>query len=266
MRTKNLVKISSYAFLALLFIASCGKRRQANEAVEMSQQSNTAEAATLDFQVMGEEASRGPVSFQTYQASCATLSYDTTGMNVKITVDYGTTNCMCADGKNRRGKIFIAYNGTGFYTVGNTVTFTTSQYYVNDNQIEGTRTVKHPDQDKWTIDAEATITFADNAGTATWKSNRTRIQTQGQATPLILADNVYEITGTASGITAQGRGYDITITSPLQIQLNCRYIQSGKLEINSSGLKEAAVVDYGDGTCDAKATLTYRGKIKDLNL
>lgn len=259
---KNLLLLSCTLALTL----ACGKKRQTNEATEISQQSHAAESATLDIQVMGDEASRGPSYFQTSAATCATLTYDTIGGNVNLTIDFGTSNCNCSDGRMRRGKVNISYPTSGYYTIGNTAVFSTENYFVDDNEIDGTRTVSHPEQFKWTIAANATITFKNNRGVATWKSDRVRIQTEGMDTPLNLLDNVYSITGTASGITAEGRGYNLEITDALKIQLGCRYIKEGKININSAALKETAVLDYGSGECDNVATLTYRGKTKELNL
>ncbi|MCT4561602.1 MAG: hypothetical protein N4A41_09505 [Crocinitomicaceae bacterium] len=266
MKNKKLLFVSILSTLAIGLSVGCRKNQQANEAAEIGQQSNSAESTSMDLQVMGDEAASGPASFQPFAAACANLSYDTTGVNVRITVDYGSTNCLCEDGRYRRGKVYIDYNGGNYYAIGNVIVFTTDNFYVNDNKIQGKRVVRHPAQDQWTIEADATITFTDNAGTATWKSERTRIQTGGQSTPLNIFDNTYEITGSATGITAQGRGYEIEISSPLLIQLNCRYIKSGELTIKSDGLKKEAILDYGSGECDNQATLTYRGKVKQLNL
>jgi hypothetical protein len=47
--------------------------------------------------------------------------------------------------------------------------------------------------------------------------------------------------------------------------MNCDYIKSGKLRIKRSGKKDATV-DYGDGTCDDKGTLSVGSWTKDITV
>lgn len=45
------------------------------------------------------------------------------------------------------------------------------------------------------------------------------------------------------------------VTTPLRRELSCRFIVSGVLEISRLG--NSVSLDFGDGSCDAKGTLTY---------
>jgi arabinogalactan endo-1,4-beta-galactosidase len=47
--------------------------------------------------------------------------------------------------------------------------------------------------------------------------------------------------------------------------MGCQYIKAGKLKIERDGKKDA-VVDYGDGTCDDKATVKIGNRSKDITL
>ena len=68
------------------------------------------------------------------------ITHDTTSNPNVLTVDYGTSNCDCNDGKTRRGKIITTYTGA-YLAPGTVITHTTDNYYVNDIKIEGTKTV-----------------------------------------------------------------------------------------------------------------------------
>jgi hypothetical protein len=37
-------------------------------------------------------------------SNCATVTHDTNTMPRTITIDFGAANCLCNDGRNRRGK------------------------------------------------------------------------------------------------------------------------------------------------------------------
>lgn len=56
-------------------------------------------------------------------------------------------------------------------------------------------------------------------------------------------------------VKADGNTYVINITTPLEITGACDYFGKGLMQLNKNGLK--VDVDFGDGTCDDKATLTY---------
>lgn len=57
-----------------------------------------------------------------------------------ITVDFGASNCLCNDNRYRRGKVIFIYSGL-YRTIGSVITITTSNYFVNDNQVLGTKTI-----------------------------------------------------------------------------------------------------------------------------
>lgn len=93
-----------------------------------------------------------------------------------------------------------------------------------------------------------------------WSTERT-VNTENAGQP----DEVITVSGTASGVSRLGLGYTTTITSPLVKYTDCAYIGKGTIEITPSG-KEPRIIDYGDGTCDNKATLTIKGVKFSFNL
>jgi len=177
-----------------------------------------------------------------------------------ITVDFGTA---CTDNKNvvRKGKIIIVVSGPRT-VVNSTRTVTFQNFESNGNKIEGQKVITYQGlvNNKPSVKIVVTngkVTTLDGR-VLTYASDRTRIFTAGSDTPLVLDDNVFSITGTASGVNAKGKAYSATIINPLIVAFGCRYIKGGKIEISSESHK--ATIDYGDGTtCDEKATISIDG-------
>ena len=73
------------------------------------------------------------------------------------------------------------------------------------------------------------------------------------------------ITGTASGTNLDGISYTNTITTALHWTRPCFFIVSGVVGIAREG-KPDVVLDYGEGQCDAKATVTSNGVSREITL
>src|SRR5262249_41510841 len=107
------------------------------------------------------------------------------------------------------------------------------------------------------ISSNLTITKAAGAGVINWQSNRTREWTAGEST-LTWNDDMYSITGSASGSTSGGSTFSSIITSPLirNMSFACRrHFVQGIIEHTPSG-KQTRVIDFGNGTCDNIALVT----------
>lgn len=200
---------------------------------------------------------------------CATVSitpFDTITWPKTLTIDFGTSNCLCSDNKYRRGKIIA--NLTGRYRdAGTVITVTLDNYFVNDNQVEGTKTITNMghvgtynggNNLKYSIVVtDGKITTSD--GVATWSSTRYREWIEGESTTWPnWQDDVYLITGSASGTTINQNTYTILITNALRVALDCKWVESGTLEVTPQGLA-TRTLDFGSGNCDNQATVTING-------
>jgi hypothetical protein len=76
---------------------------------------------------------------------------------------------------------------------------------------------------------------------------------------------VYLITGSANGTSAGGTSYTAVIGQALRKELSCRHIVSGIISI-TPGDKPTRTINYGDGTCDDKATVTINGNVFNITL
>jgi len=204
-----------------------------------------------------------------FLSECATVTLDTTVFPRVLTIDFGDTNCLGNDGRYRRGKILISFTGR-YWHPGTIITTTFDQYYVNDNQVEGTKVITNNGFNdsgnmNWDISVNGLITLANGGGAISWVSQRNREWIEGISTPYNRWDNIYLITGHATGQRANGLHWTRQITSPLRIELACRFIVSGTVEINPEG-KPVRILDYGDGSCDNEATVTVNGNTYTIYL
>lgn len=212
---------------------------------------------------MTDQAIDGNLQFYKGKQNCATITLDTTGSPNVLIIDFGPTNCPCDDGKDRRGSIVTTFTGP-YSQAGTVITHTPVDYYVDDYKIEGTKVVTNNGTDTngdpvFTVDIDGEITKPDGT-TFTYVSDRTRTWKEGHATPINIWDDEYEITGTASGTNSDGGSYFINTVTPIWYKIGCKWPTQGSLNIDLSSLNDDIGVDYGNGTCDATFTATYKGK------
>lgn len=273
MKTKML-KTTLLPLLALsLLLVSCGNRKSIRESFRASTEDNA--AAELESSVIvdalnstARQGGQKTDSLGAWLPSCATATLDTTVYPRTLTIDFGTTNCLCSnwDGKNRRGKIIATWTGR-YRDAGTVITHRSENYFVDDNKLVWNHTATNNGVGSngnvtFTIKAE-NCSYETSEGTFTWNSTRTREWTKGYST-LTPMDDEYLITGSATGKNRQGDDYTINVDEALRKIIGCRWFVSGKLTMTSDGKERK--LDYGDGTCDNKATLTYNNKDYQINL
>src|SRR6185369_4952907 len=195
-------------------------------------------------------------------SACATLDiHDTSGHGV-IYVDFGSTPCLCADYRYRKGIINISYTGH-YRDSGSVISITFNNYYVGRTQtnmykVTGTKTVSNKGHNTaghiW-FDINVNGNLLNTSGqTMTWISSRQREWIAGAGTPVWL-DDEYMITGSANGTSFNGTSYTLSITQALHVDLSCRWIRDGKFDF-TPGARATRHFDYGSGNCDNNATVT----------
>ncbi|MCL5991450.1 MAG: hypothetical protein M1419_05050 [Bacteroidetes bacterium] len=193
---------------------------------------------------------------------CATKTIDTTTRT--ITIDFGTTNCLCLDGMYRRGKIHAQFIGP-YRQIGSKVIVTLENYYVNDNMVTGIKTIERVQQYKWSIKVDSASVTTQN-GTISWESDRTVERIAGNSTPLNIWDDEYLYTGTAKGVNRKGVAFEVNIDAnfPLKkkIQIGCAStFISGKLTIENDK-SDTLKVNYdpdNNEACDKKVEVDING-------
>jgi len=214
--------------------------------------------------VFSKDSIEGGKSISLSNSICATISivpFDLVSFPKTIIVDFGELGCVGNDGKLRKGKIQIQATGW-FKDSSSVITVTLDNYFVNGFKVEGTKTITNNGKNSngnlsYSVQvANGKVISPDNS-VVQWESIRTIEWIAGEET-MTAEDDEYKITGTQSGITAANESYTIQITEPIHIVMSCQWrIVAGKQKITSG--EEEILIDYGDGTCDNKFIVTYKG-------
>ena len=269
------------ALVGSSILSSCKKKTKEDQDKDTSSASDQSLASTTvnDMTSISDEAGTNysVSSFKTenteglLSVSCATITADTLLAAKTITVNFGATNCTCIDGRTRRGALIMTF--TGKYKDSLTViTVTPQNYFVNDNQVTGSKTITNKGHNAanhlvYDVSANIQIIKANGAGNISWQSNRQRELVAGESTHT-WSDDLYSITGTASGTSANGNSFSSTITSPLirNMAIGCRrHFTQGILEHTPSG-KATRYIDFGNGACDDQAVVTINGSTYTITL
>lgn len=267
------IRISSIFILFAVFtfiFTSCEKDQITNteDAVTTTEEATAAEGMFDDAFEQAEMYENNVPNKSTAEDYCIpiiTISTDVQFPRV-VTIDFGTDGCEGRYGAIRRGKIIVTVTAF-FMEIGSKRIVTFDGYSVNGYQVEGTKTVTNMGQnesDNWVrkIEVDGSVTTPEG-NVITRISTREREWVEGADTPFYFWDDVFSITGTASGVNSKGVDYTAEITSPLIKARNCRWIQEGVLTIVSG--ENTVIIDYGDGTkCDNVAIATVNGEEKEI--
>jgi hypothetical protein len=184
-----------------------------------------------------------------------------------VTIDFGTEGCTGFNDVVRKGKIIITVSSP-FMETGSTRTITFENFYVNDFKVEGTKTVVYNgfndvQNPTWSVEISGQITTPEGK-IIIHNASRTREWVEGYDTPRSFLDDIFSISGTASGINARGNNYSSEIVSPLVKARSCRWIQQGIVSTvcNDNNIS----IDFGAGTCDNKAIVSINGEEREIIL
>ncbi|MCX6307387.1 MAG: hypothetical protein NTY32_00680 [Bacteroidia bacterium] len=210
---------------------------------------------------------RSTLADNAYLTDCPVITVDTIAVPHVMTIDFGTA-CTGKDGRVRSGKIIVS--ATSFKIFPSVRQKTFDNFTVDSRKIEGsvTKTIQ-----KDLINISRTATIKENiqvintvkGDTISRVSDITRLYKMN-----VLADKTDDQTltwGTVVNTRPNGVIFTKTIAeaTPLLFQASCRHIVSGIASFeNSLGRKWS--IDYGDGSCDNKATLTVNGKSKEITI
>ncbi len=192
--------------------------------------------------------------------TCAIVTLNVNGGNfpMTVTVDFGS-GCTDRAGVVRKGKVIGVYSGP-YTTAGSRVDVSFNNYYVNGHKVDGQKSIVNNGRNAQqklsysVVDANGRITKPDG-GIITWESTRTHVWDEGENTLLFICDDVYSITGTASGEISDGTPYAIRTESALKKSVCCSFVDEGIVTYAVDGT-DLATIDYGGGVCDGLANVT----------
>lgn len=192
-----------------------------------------------------------------------------TATGAEMSIDFGSgTNCL--DGRLRTGQLNAVFSGK-WKDAGSSVVITPSNYTVSGYSLSFTETITYQglntDNDPyWTTTVANGVINHPTQGGTSWSCIRTTTWVEGN-TDLDPANNVYEVFGTANGVSRQGISYIVSVNeaTPLRVETGCQYITSGLLSLTPAQ-RTARNIDYGTGTCDNQATLSVGSYVTTITL
>ena len=276
---------STLAIALVLILASCNKTNEVSSLSSVDSQSLSTEAAT-DAKVdevndiaasalNTNDAPGGRVEDRDDRLDCATVTKDPSNTKEagKITLTF-KSDCKDEDGDTRSGKIIITWSGGRWFVPSSVHTITLEQYSVNGVSISGTRTVTNVSNATspltWNIVGSHKSTWSDGT-TASREVKRTRQWVRSSVSPKedkwIISQTDPSVAA-ASGTNRNGKSYSVKITTPLQYFASCGrrvHIPVIGVKVVTTDSKEYTV-DYGDGTCDNRVTVTINGVSKTITV
>lgn len=270
---KKILTIIVLIAISGMTTTSCKKWTE-NRNTTTSEDNNLAEVGLKDVQKVMEDAlkeeeldGRAQGFFQDLYSGCATVTMSPVGSTFPktITVDFGTTNCTGRDLRARRGQLVATI--TDYYrNAGCVITITPQNYYVNDYKVEGTKTITNNGRNtagnlSYSVQVSNGKITTPDGDLIEWESTRNNEWVEGESTTWDtnglagILDDVYHITGTASGTNRDGRAFTATIVNALRVESDCRWITQGTLDVQPEDLK-LRTIDFGSGSCDNEATIS----------
>ncbi|MBL7983896.1 MAG: hypothetical protein JNM91_02810 [Flavobacteriales bacterium] len=250
---------------SLLLLAACKKDEDSDPIdVDYSSASDNARAedAFSDMLTQVDNAVAANGLRGTDDECAPVVTFDTLSNPRTLTIDFGTVNCTANNGRLRRGRILVSYTGR-YRDAGTVITLTPENYYVNDNHVQGTKTVTNLGLNSdghlhYAVQVNGSLTAGDGSWTSTHQASRTRTWIEGENTA-ILNDDVYLISGGGSGVNRNGVAYTVSITNALRVAVGCPFITQGTLQITPEG-RPVRAIDYGNGSCDGTFTVSVNGQ------
>src|SRR6056297_112805 len=202
--------------------------------------------------------------------------YSISNDSLQVTIDFSAVD-------NMDGEIIITYNTIPLYdfsqisATAELINYTQGTIVYNGllnfSMTIGdviTMTVATPDGEE--------ITIQDGNLESTWIGERVMTWTEGFDTPAIASDDIYEVSGSARGITSNQTNYTAEILETLVFSPDCDYIMYGEQQIknyvgtdNETTLTLTYHVDSGgntltEPTCNSYFNLNFVSQNLELNL
>lgn len=253
-------KFGIYTFIAaLLFVVSCSDDAEDNIAIEggLTQTEvrtilETDEATSAVDQLLSEFYFQNGNTSKSTDDDCYTVEYTDNGFVATF------NNCVLNDTENVNGTLNVTYN-VDDTTASYTATF--ADFYIGAIKVNGTRSFSLTGSEEdnslsFTIISDITLELEDGSIIAE-NGNKTfaLVFEEGE-------DTLWNLSGTW---TIEKDGDTYIISGNVSKNFICEYWTQGTMTVNKNGL--AVDVDFGDGTCDNKATLIYpNGATEEITL
>lgn len=225
------------------------------------------------------DGNTGTLRQDSSRSSCAKWTVSPTQPNAfpkTVVIDFGS-GCEIK-GRVRSGKIITVYTGR-LSDPGASATTSFENYSIDSITVAGTHKITNTtsgtnNMRQFTVEVKnARLGHIRNtAHVAEWNATRVHTQIEGNGSNAP-ADDVFRTTGRGAGTVKHHNvaiSWNSEITEPLIKRFTCRWLSKGILKTTRTNLpansKWVGMLNFGDGTCDNKATLIVNGVERQIVL
>jgi hypothetical protein len=253
----SILRNLSVLTIGLLGTYSCSDDAETTNEVELTQTEVKAILETDDVSGVVDTAlselymSNGTTGKTMVANDCYSAEYTDTGYVAVF------NNCVLNGSDNVNGTVTVTYN-----LESETASYTASyvDFYVGEIKINGTRTyvlsgTTNENSISFSVTSDMELVLEDGSEIAE-NGTKTLGITFGDS-----LDTSYITIDGSWNLLLEGNTYSVTVNSTLQGDFACSYLNTGNMNVNKNGL--SVDVDFGDGTCDDVATLTYPNGVEE---
>ncbi len=176
-----------------------------------------------------------------------------------ITVDFGTGSCKTTNGQTTAGQLILTI-------VNQTIKVEMKNLTLDDVNLNGMMEVggmyaKTSTPEISVVASNLKIVY--NNSTSTFNLNMKQKWQAGFGTPQNQEDDAFLLALNGNMIVSEGT-FDVSTQKDLQYKGSCDYISSGIMQFSKTDV--TAKIDFGNDTCDNKASITVGNYTKEVNL
>jgi hypothetical protein len=267
MKTTNLILLAATLGLSMVF-TSCEKVQNESDPVVASIE-NDAVAEDLYNNVFDEagEITQDDVSLKSTSTDNGSrvITHVTNGDGSRdITVVYTNWNNPRTLRNNVLNGTILIHEEGYFYGETYERRVEMQNFFINQIQVKGVKEIVKIAEDSYSTKLTGgVLVFADST-TYTREFDYIFTIAGGSDTPLYIWDDVYEVSGTATGIDREGRNYSFDIITPLVRNMGWRFLIEGVIDITVGDTE--AQLDFGNGEFDNLAYVTFNGEVYTIKL
>lgn len=186
-----------------------------------------------------------------------------------VTIDFGG-GCKGPDGHIRKGKIVTVYTGP-LSVPGKKSSTTFVDFFIDSIQVKGTFYVQNSstsNQRAFTTSLVGGKLVYSQTKYNEYAFEKTVMQIEGNGSPNFPGDDIFKVTG-KSRATLINNGtntkWTAEISEPIIKKFTCKWISKGIVTVTYNGVV-VTKLNYGNGDCDNKATLTINGQTINITL
>lgn len=251
-------KITSILLVLILLFSAMGCKKWRDNRETLTSEDHTLAEACFNDIFRNVLTAASPLG-ELLTDSCFTITKSGSTFPQTITIDFGNAGCEGLFGAEMQGRIVIVLSDSLNHT-GAIAAVSLENFYSNLYNVQGSLNIEnmglndeglpeyHVEVEEGIITAEENKAGEDFSITWVCEYHHSMMMV---GNPLFLFDDLYHISGNASGVNQEGRAYTATINGELQKYFNCRWPGSGEATIAPDDLDERAL---SFGECDANST------------